>query len=58
MERKECLSEMLENLTKEIQELQEYIDDLDNEYDTGDIEKAKYSISDCLYTYLRILNKI
>lgn len=58
MERKECLSLMLNDIEKEIKDLCEYVEDLDNEYDTDDIENTKYKISDVLYKYLRILNKI
>ena len=58
MERKECLSSMLEDIEKEIKDLSEYVEYLDNEYDTDDIENTKYKISDVLYKYLRILNKI
>lgn len=58
MERKECLCEMLESLTEDVTELQQYVEELDTEYDTDDIENTKYLISDVLYNYLRILNKI
>ena len=55
MNRLDSLKEMLDFLNQDITELSEYINE---ENDTGDIENAKYLISDVLYKYLRILNKI
>lgn len=49
---------MLDFLNQDIMELSEYMEDINEENDTGDIENAKYLISDVLYKYLRILNKI
>jgi len=49
---------MLDFLNQDITELSEYMEDINEENDTGDIENAKYLISDVLYKYLRILNKI
>lgn len=58
MERKKFLMDVLEDLQKDVKEQLDYVKDLDNEYDTDDIENTKYKISDVLYKYLRILNKI
>ena len=58
MNRLDSLKEMLEFLNQDITELSEYMEDINEENDTGDIENAKYLISDVLYKYLRILNKI
>ena len=58
MNRLESLKEMLDFLNQDITELSEYMEDINEENDTGDIENAKYLISDVLYKYLRILNKI
>ena len=41
MERKECLSSMLEDIEKEIKDLSEYVEDIDNEYDTRVCLKVK-----------------
>ena len=54
----DSLKEMLDFLNQDITELSEYMEDINEENDTGDIENAKYLISDVLYKYLRILNKI
>ena len=58
MNRQDSLKEMLDFLNQDITELSEYMEDINEENDTGDIENAKYLISDVLYKYLRILNKI
>jgi hypothetical protein len=58
MNRLDSLKEMLDFLNQDITELSEYMEDINEENDTGDIENAKYLISDVLYKYLRILNKI
>ena len=58
MNRLDSLKEMLDFLNQDIMELSEYMEDINEENDTGDIENAKYLISDVLYKYLRILNKI
>ena len=58
MNRLDSLKEMLDFLNQDIAELSEYMEDINEENDTGDIENAKYLISDVLYKYLRILNKI
>ena len=49
MNRLDSLKEMLDFLNQDITELSEYMEDINEENDTGDIENAKY---------LRILNKI
>ena len=54
----DSLKDMLDFLNQDITELSEYMEDINEENDTGDIENAKYLISDVLYKYLRILNKI
>ena len=58
MNRLDSLKEMLDFLNQDITELSEYMEDINEENDTGDIENAKYLVSDVLYKYLRILNKI
>ena len=58
MNRLDSLKEMLDFLNQDITELSEYMEDINEENDTGDIENAKYLISNVLYKYLRILNKI
>ena len=58
MNRLDSLKEMLDFLNQDITELSEYMEDINEENDTGDIENAKYLISDVIYKYLRILNKI
>jgi hypothetical protein len=58
MNRLDSLKEMLDFLNQDITELSEYMEDINEENDTDDIENAKYLISDVLYKYLRILNKI
>ena len=58
MNRLDSLKEMLDFLNQDITELSEYMEDINEENDIGDIENAKYLISDVLYKYLRILNKI
>ena len=58
MNRLDSLKGMLDFLNQDITELSEYMEDINEENDTGDIENAKYLISDVLYKYLRILNKI
>ena len=58
MNRLDSLKEMLDFLNQDITELSEYMEDINEENDTGDIENVKYLISDVLYKYLRILNKI
>ena len=58
MNRLDSLKEMLDFLNQDITELSEYMEDINEENDTGDIENAKYLISDVLYKYLRIFNKI
>ena len=58
MNRLDSLKEMLDFLNQDITELSEYMEDINEKNDTGDIENAKYLISDVLYKYLRILNKI
>lgn len=58
MNRLDSLKEMLDFLNQDITELSEYMEDINEENDTGDIENAKYLIADVLYKYLRILNKI
>lgn len=58
MERKECLSSMLEDLQKDVKEQLDYVQDIPEDYDTDDIEQVVLTMSETLYKYLKFLKKV